>query len=208
VVANPQRRAAVTDAALEVLGREGSRALTHRAVDARAQVPAGTCANYFPSRAALMLAMAERIFARLAPDPKRLDGLARIGEDAQAEYAGYVVERLTGDPDLARALIELRLEASRSPDVAEVLGPFLRRGLRDDVAFHRERGLAGDETEVLLLHHVVAGILLDHLTVPLDPGRDPADTAREAARRLTAHPAVAGRAGAPGADVGPHRPPA
>ena len=40
---------------------EGSRALTHRAVDARAELPAGTCANYFPSRSALLLAMAERI---------------------------------------------------------------------------------------------------------------------------------------------------
>lgn len=187
VVANPRRRAAVTDAALEVLGRGGGRALTHRAVDALAEVPAGTSANYFPSRAALMLAMAQRIFERIAPEPDRLEGLARVpDEDALAEYTGYVVERLIRDADLARALIELRLEASRSPDVGEVIAPFLRQGLRDDIAFHRERGLAAGETLVPLLHHVVDGILLDHLTVPLDPQRDPVETAKAAARLLAA----------------------
>jgi DNA-binding transcriptional regulator YbjK len=187
VVANPQRRAAVTDAALEVLGREGSRALTHRAVDARARVPAGTCANYFPSRAALMLAMAQRIFARIAPEPGRLDELARVpDEDALAAYTGYVVERLLRNPDLARALIELRLEASRAPDVAEALAPFLRDGLRDDIAFHGERGLNAGETLVPLLHHVVNGVLLDHLTIPLEPQRDPTETAKAAARLLSA----------------------
>jgi DNA-binding transcriptional regulator YbjK len=187
VVANPRRRAAVTDAALEVLGRGGSRALTHRAVDALAGVPAGTCANYFRSRAALILAMAERIFERIAPEPERLEELARVpDEDALAEYTGYVVERLLRDPDLARALIELRLEASRSLDVAEVLAPFLREGLRADIAFHRERGLGAGETVVPLLHHVVDGVLLDHLTIPLDPRQDPAETAKDAARRLAA----------------------
>ncbi|WP_341926261.1 TetR family transcriptional regulator [Nocardioides psychrotolerans] len=185
MVANPRRRADVTRAALEILGRHGSRALTHRAVDALAEVPPGTCSNYFPSRAALLLAMAQGAFEQLAPDPARLTELeqATAGEALEA-YAAYVVERLTLQPDLARALVELRLEASRSPDVAAVLTPFLRQGLRDDVAFHEARGLPGGADLVLLLHHLVNGILLDHLTVPLDPGSNPVAVARQAARRL------------------------
>lgn len=187
MVSNPRRRVQVADAALEVLGRDGSRALTHRAVDSHAGVPSGTCANYFSSRPALMLAMAQRIFERLAPDPARLDELERVGDhDALAEYAGYVTERLMRNPELARALIELRLEASRSPAVGEVLAPFLRQGWRDDVAFHRDRGIAGGNFAVLVLHHLVNGILLDHLTIPLDPARDPVATAKGAARVLAA----------------------
>lgn len=189
MASNPRRRAEVTDAALRILGRDGSRSLTHRAVDTLAEVPAGTCANYFPTRARLVLAMAQRIFERLAPDAAHLSRLEQVPDgDALPEYAGYVVERLALNPDLARALIELRLEASRSPEVAEVLAPFLRQGLHDDVVFHQTRGLAGDPHVVLLLHHLVNGILLDHLTIPLDPGSDPTATAREAARLLSSRP--------------------
>ncbi|MEC5179723.1 TetR/AcrR family transcriptional regulator [Arthrobacter sp. CG_A4] len=185
MVSNPGRRVNVTDAALLILGRDGSRALTHRAVDRLAEVPSGTCANYFPTRAALLLAMAQRIFDRLGPDPDHLLQLEQVAEqDALAEYAGYVVERLTLNPDLARALIELRLEASRAPEVYEALAPFLRQGLSDDLAFHHARGLGGDPLVVLLLHHLVNGILLDHLTIPLDPKNDPVATAKEAAGRI------------------------
>ncbi|MHA7304090.1 TetR/AcrR family transcriptional regulator [Arthrobacter sp. TMN-49] len=183
MASNPRRRAAVTDAALVILGRDGGRALTHRAVDALAEVPFGTCANYFPTRATLLLAMAKRIFDRLEPDDDRLSQLEQASEqEALAEYAGYVVERLTKNPDVARALIELRLEASRDHEVHDALAPFLRQGLRDDLEFHQARGLDSNPRVVVLLHHLVNGILLDHLTIPLDPQRDPVATAKEAAR--------------------------
>lgn len=185
MVANPGRRAAVADAALEILGRDGARGVTHRAVDAEAGLPPGTCANYFPTRAELLVGMAQRVFDGLAPDPGRLAELAALeGEDAGAEYVGYVVERLLGRPNLARALLELRLEASRNPAVAAPLAEFLRRGLADDVAFHEARELPGGREHVLRLHHVVNGIVLDTLTVPLDPGADPVASAKDAARRV------------------------
>lgn len=185
MVANPSRRAAVTDAALELLGREGGRAVTHRGVDAEAGLPAGTCANYYRSRPGLFEAMAQRIFTLLTPDPDRLEGLAVLPvEEAGPAYAGYVVERLLDRPNLARALIELRLEASRSPDVAAPLATFLRAGLDADVAFHEARGLPGGREHVLRLHHLVNGILLDAVTIPLDPDADPITQARAAATAL------------------------
>lgn len=185
MVANPERRVALTDCGLEILGAEGSRALTHRAVDRAAAVAVGTTANYFPKRADLFLAMTERVFALLAPDTRRLHELAHVPTTgATAEYAAYVTERLLARRHLAAALIELRLEAARSPEVGEVLAPFLRRGFADDIAFHHERGLPGGADTVLLLHHVVNGIVLDAITVPLDLGAAPAETARQAAQRL------------------------
>jgi DNA-binding transcriptional regulator YbjK len=49
------------DAAIQVLGGCGMRALTHRAVDAEAGVTAGSAANYFPTRESLLEAIADRV---------------------------------------------------------------------------------------------------------------------------------------------------
>lgn len=185
MVANPARRAAVADAALELLGREGARVVTHRAVDVEAGEPPGTCANYFRSRSELLEGMAQRIFTLLMPDPDRMGTLATYStEEAGAAYASYVVERLLARPNLARALIELRLEAARTPGVAGPLAAFLRAGFDADVDFHTARGLPGGREHVLRLHHLVNGILLDALTIPLDPDADPIVQASTAAAAL------------------------
>lgn len=185
MAANPARRAVVADAALELLGREGARAVTHRAVDVEAGVPTGTCANYFRSRSQLLVGMAQRIFTLLAPDPSRLDELEGLPlDEAGPAYAGYVVERFLARPNLARALVELRLEATRTPDVAQPLTEFLRSGFDADVDFHTARGLPGGREHVLRLHHLLNGIVLDALTIALVPDVDPVTQATQGARAL------------------------
>lgn len=180
MVANPERREALTDAALQVLGDSGSRGLTHRAVDRAAGVPQGSTANYFPSRASLILAMAQRIFVCLAPDPRRLEELADVPQDqAVVDYAVYATERLMADKTLTLALLELRLEAARNPEVSAVLAPFLRAGFEADSAFHDARRLRGGPSAVLVTHHLVTGAVFDALTVPLDPARQPVDEVAE-----------------------------
>jgi DNA-binding transcriptional regulator YbjK len=47
---NPERRAALVDAGVAVLAREGARGLTYRAADTDAGVPLGTASNYFHGR--------------------------------------------------------------------------------------------------------------------------------------------------------------
>ena len=51
------------DAAVEVLGERGMRALTHRAIDAEAGVAAGSTANYFPTRESLLEAIVDWVSA-------------------------------------------------------------------------------------------------------------------------------------------------
>lgn len=185
MVANPERRAQITDAALEVLGENGSRGLTHRAVDRAADVPTGTTANYFPSRAGLLLAMAHRIFDRLSPEPGRVRHLADLSpERATVEYAAYATERLLADSTLALALIELRLEAARQPEVRQALAPFLRQGFTDDVTFHDGQDLPGGRHAVLVTHHLVMGVVLDALTIPLAPHQSPVDEVRQTVAAL------------------------
>ncbi|WP_167666974.1 TetR/AcrR family transcriptional regulator [Micromonospora narathiwatensis] len=133
-----------------------------------------TASNYFPSRAALLAALAERIFDRMAPDPVVLADLGRREPSLalMTDYLRYVVERTTREPDLTRALFELRLEASRRPELRRALGDVLRRGYADDVAFHVAAGLPGGAFEVSLLHYAVDGLLLDQLTTSIDAGFD------------------------------------
>jgi AcrR family transcriptional regulator len=94
---NPARRAALLDAALEVLAREGARGLTFRAVDTEAQVPVGTASNYFSSRDELLTQVGHRYYERLEPDAAVLDA-ALAGprdRDRVTELMHDIVERVT-----------------------------------------------------------------------------------------------------------------
>ncbi len=185
MVANPDRRAAVCDAALHILGSEGPRSLTHRAVDREAGLPLGTTSNYFPTRSALFAGMTRRLFEALAPDPARLEQLATLpAHDAGPEYIAYIVERLLAQPNLGRAWLELRLEAHRSPEIAALVTPVLQEAFAQDVAFHQARGLPGEAETVRTLHHLVDGILFDALTTPTRPDSDPMELARRASQAL------------------------
>jgi len=55
------------DAAIELLGTEGLRALTHVRVDLRAGLPKGSTSNYFRTRAALLTGVVDRILERELP---------------------------------------------------------------------------------------------------------------------------------------------
>ncbi len=186
MVANQERRALLADAGLRVLGASGARGLTHRAVDAEAGVPVGTASNYFRSRDALLGALAERIMARLAPDPGRLTTLGEREPtvDLSVDYIRYIVERTTESPELTLALMELRLEARRRPGLAETLGETLRRGYQEDVRFNRSAKLPGEAFEIALLHYAIDGLLLDRLTVPVAPDIPVDRAVEELVRRL------------------------
>jgi AcrR family transcriptional regulator len=163
---NPERRIQLADAGLAVLADSGARGLTHRAVDAAAGLPAGTASNYFRTRDALLGALGERIFERLAPDESVLEPLAQRQPTVEllVDYVRYIVERLLGRPELSLALLELRLEAARRPDLHEILSRTLQQGFDADVSFHVQAGLPGGAEEVRLLHFAIDGLVLDQLT--------------------------------------------
>lgn len=178
MVSNPGRRAELCDAALAVIADAGLRGLTHRAVDARAGVPVGTTSNYFPRRAALLGAAAERIYERLQPEAAVLRELESRPPTRElfAAYMADIVRRVRAAPQLLIALFELRLEATRSTELAALIEPTLHRAYRFDVDYHATTGLPGGEREVALLHWAIEGLLLDVITPSM--GADlPADEA-------------------------------
>jgi DNA-binding transcriptional regulator YbjK len=113
-------RTRALDAAIELLGTGGLRALTHARVDARADLPPGSTSNHFRTRAALVQGVVERLterdLAQVGPTfspttPEELvAGLARVLEDA-------------GGPDRVHSTARLVLfvEGSSNPAVREAL---------------------------------------------------------------------------------------
>ncbi|MFB4348408.1 TetR/AcrR family transcriptional regulator [Microbacterium sp. CR_7] len=168
---NETRRRAIADAGLRILAAQGSRGLTHRAVDQEAGIPVGTTSNYFRNRESLIEGLVERIGERLAPAD---DDLARraAGSPSPALFADYlrdIVRRLSDDREVTLALFELRLESSRRPELAAVLAAWQRAGFDGDVAFNSAAGLPGGRREIALFHYAIDGLLLDRLTTPIDP---------------------------------------
>jgi DNA-binding transcriptional regulator YbjK len=165
---NPGRRAALLDAAIEVLARDGARGLTFRAVDAQAGVPVGTTSNYVSSRDALLTQVGHRYYERLEPDPAVL-AATRSGAGGRGQVEARVREvvgRVTTFRTGFLALLELRLEATRRPELRRLLTERVRVDLHRNVAAHLEAGLPGDEATVTALYLAVNWLILERLTLP------------------------------------------
>ncbi|MFJ3633530.1 TetR/AcrR family transcriptional regulator [Streptomyces sp. NPDC090112] len=123
---NQDRRDRLRDAAIAVLAEAGGRGLTHRAVDAAAEVPTGTAKNYFPTRDALLRAVAERCLEQYRAVSAALAGAGPGPADADqlaALLAGLL--RNTAGPGRPRvlAMLELQAEGARRPWLAALLDP-------------------------------------------------------------------------------------
>lgn len=183
---NLQRRAGLSDAGLRVLARQGPRGLTHRAVDKEAGVPPGTTSNYYRRRDTLLCALADRIYERLAPAPDVLANPTAKPPSVGAfvEYVHDIVRRAQEAPELYVALLELRLEARRNPELAPQLGATLHRGYRGDVEFHSNAQLPGGALEIALLHYAIDGLLLDRLGASIGSEETTEDAVRVLVTRL------------------------
>jgi DNA-binding transcriptional regulator YbjK len=165
---NPARRALLLDAAIEVLAREGARGLTFRAVDTEAAVPTGTASNYFANRDELLTQAGSRVFERLRP------GAVTIADSMEGprtrellvQLMQQLVGRLTAFRSGYLALLELRLEATRRPQLRAILTRTIREDLDANISFHERSGMPGDATSVLLLYMALNWLIVDRLTLP------------------------------------------
>jgi DNA-binding transcriptional regulator YbjK len=113
------RREALADAGITTLAREGSRGLTHRAVDRAAGVAEGSTSYYFRTREALLGALVQRL-AEL--DTAVLPRLPATDAAAFADgLTGLVEQLLTDGRDRLLARYELTLEATRRPELRDSL---------------------------------------------------------------------------------------
>jgi DNA-binding transcriptional regulator YbjK len=119
------------EAAVELLGADGVRALSHARVDERAGLPAGSTSNWFRTRRALLGGVvdwiAERERADLDPAAiptirgvdELIEGLCTVAELQTGPYAARTRARyalfleLAGDPELGEPLRRQRHEFER-----------------------------------------------------------------------------------------------
>lgn len=152
------RRTAVLDAAVRVLAEGGTRALTHRAVDRVAGVPAGTCSNHFRTRAALIIGIADELERRdrafLAPfDPHE------ITRESLPDLAAAFVAGQLAEPTGQRARLALALE----PGVDLTPQHDRLRGLLRDLCAHV--GVADADARARAVADHLDGVLLHGLTI-------------------------------------------
>ncbi|QEV17256.1 TetR/AcrR family transcriptional regulator [Streptomyces alboniger] len=165
---NDERRAALVDASIEVLAAEGARGLTFRAVDTQAGVPTGTASNYFGNRDDLLTQAAARVYERLHPSAEEVERqrTAKPDKETYAALMRDVVSRVSGFRTGYLALLELRLEATRRPDLRAVLTERVRADLENNLAYHEASGLPGDATAVRLLYLAFNWLIVEQLTLP------------------------------------------
>jgi AcrR family transcriptional regulator len=172
----PNRREALLDAAIEVLGEGGMRALTHRAVDAEAGVAAGSAANYFPTREALLEAIVDRVSAM---ERGRFDEIAaEVCPATPAELgramAGWIREATGARRALTLSRYAILVEAGHNIKIRRRLA---ETGSRVNAWFATWLRLIGSRDtghDVHVLGNYITGLMLHQLAIP-DPGFDPAD---------------------------------
>ncbi|WP_230987238.1 TetR/AcrR family transcriptional regulator [Mycolicibacter heraklionensis] len=123
---DPQRRRRqLCDAAIELLGADGARGLSHPKVDRRARMPAGTTSFYFRTRKALMHAVAARVTELDLADLRAMSELADDGDGLVSGTLGLAtMVVLAGTAPWVtrtRARYELAMEAGREPELAEIM---------------------------------------------------------------------------------------
>ncbi|GAA4368055.1 TetR/AcrR family transcriptional regulator [Actinomadura verrucosospora] len=165
---NPARRAALLDGAIEVLAREGARGLTQRALDKEVGVPIGTTSNYFRNRDELLVQAGVRVYERLRPAEGALTEMFEQARDA-ASY-GTMLRESVGRVAAFRsghlAMLELRLEATRRPELRALLTERVRADIDENVTLHETAGLPGGAIAVLLMYLAMNWLIVEQLTLP------------------------------------------
>jgi DNA-binding transcriptional regulator YbjK len=174
------RRRELCDAAIELLGADGPRGLSHPKVDVRAGVPPGTTSAYYRTRKALLIGAAQRL-SQL--DDNDLNRMSELGADETGRFSGTVglatMVVYSGQmPFLVRtrARHELIAQAGRDPDLATVIADVGRRFesmTREAIVAWQPAGTRWDPALVddqnFAVMHFIQGVMVDFVR-----GGDPA----------------------------------
>jgi DNA-binding transcriptional regulator YbjK len=142
--------------------------VTHRAIDARAALPAGTASNYFRSREALLVAVTQRIAELHQADMAE----AAAAHVAQGDPVQRTVELIAASLHHAAtaqrgrylAIFELRLESLRRPSLAAALDGLTNAIAAFTAAHHAELRLEIPPAAVPQLMALYGGALFTLVT--------------------------------------------
>ena len=169
------RRDDLLDAAIQVLGERGFHALTHRAVDAAAGLPAGSTSNHFRTREAMLNAVVERFSAR---ERAAWDELAvRIAPTTPRELAHTMTmaarHMTTGtNRALTLARYSILVEAGINPSLRDQLRATGARVNAWFMNWLRVAGSTDPERDGPIIMNHWTGVVLHELAMPV-PAFDP-----------------------------------
>lgn len=161
------RRTALLDAALELVGTQGMRGLTHRAVDGAAGVPSGSTSNYFRTREALILGIVDRFILReramVAGPQEQVDPTP----GGAATALGRFVHRALG-PDRAVTLARyaILVETAQNPALREGMASGAAQVDSWALELITRAGSSDPERDLGVLANYVTGLLLHELALP------------------------------------------
>ncbi|WP_105030588.1 TetR/AcrR family transcriptional regulator [Arthrobacter ruber] len=159
------------EAAVELLGAEGVRALSHARVDERAGLPPGSTSNWFRTRRALLGGVVDWIAERERADFDPAAMPAITGADGLIEGLCAMVELQAGPFAVrTRARYALFLELAADPELGEPLRQQRREFEKWTESIVTAVGIADPEPATRALMALADGLLLHRLTV--DPELD------------------------------------
>jgi DNA-binding transcriptional regulator YbjK len=169
------RRDDLLDAAIAVLGGSGIHALTHRAVDAAAGLPAGSTSNHFRTRDALLDAVVERFAARERVNWEDIAARAcPTTPQALAQALSEFAQEATGSHrTLTMARYAILLEAGLHSSLRTQLAATGARVNAWFANWMRIVGSADPERDAPIVMNYWTGLVLHQLANP-DPAFDPA----------------------------------
>ncbi|MER7006884.1 TetR family transcriptional regulator [Dactylosporangium sp. NPDC000555] len=170
----PTRQEQLLDAAIAILGAQGVRHLTHRAVDAAAGLPVGSASNYFKTRDALVEAIVDRFAAREQAAWETIAGVVRPNtpDELASALAAFVHRATNQERATTLARYSLFVEAALRPTLRGKLAE-TSDAIRDWAAqWLRDLGSADPHADCRLILDQLDGIMLHRLAFP-DPAADP-----------------------------------
>jgi DNA-binding transcriptional regulator YbjK len=167
------RRAVLLDAALEIVGTQGMRALTHRAVDGQAGLPMGSTSNLFRTREALLIGLGERFVERERSMAEGGRGGIEPSAQGIAEALGrFAVLATTSERVVTLTRYALLVEAAQHPELAGVLVDGADRVDTWALDVVSRAGSQAPARDHDVLANFVTGMVLHQLALP-SPDFDP-----------------------------------
>jgi DNA-binding transcriptional regulator YbjK len=171
MAANPERRNQILDAAIDILCDDGVGGLTHRQVDGRARVPAGTTSNYFRTRQALLEATAARTVDLHWQRVEMLQ--ASIGPISRDTLKALMIRMLDPDDQFRRwtlARFELFMESTRREELRPLMAELQAAAVKSATLLFEAAGFTPTPERIDELSRVLNGYVFSNLTVVPEPG--------------------------------------
>jgi len=169
--ANPERRNQILDAAIDILCDEGVGGLTHRQVDSRAGVPAGTTSNYFRTRQSLLEATAARTVDLHWQRVELLQ--SSIGPLSRDALQALLVQMLSPDEHMRRvtlARFELFMESTRNEELRPLMRELQAAAVKSAALIIEAAGFTPAPERMDEISRLLNGFVFSNLTVVPEPG--------------------------------------